>query len=126
MNKITLSPKILFLIDGLGALLSAFLLGIVLANLEPTFGMPVKILYFLSALACLFALYSFWNFWKFKETWKPYLRVIATVNLMYCLLTASLVIYFRQELTTWGWLYFLLEMVVIIGLVVVEFKTASK
>lgn len=126
MNKLALPPKTLFLIDGLGALLSAFLLGVVLANFESTFGMPRKTLYFLSALACLFALYSFWNYWKFKGNGKPYLRVIATVNLAYCLLTASLVIYFRQELTTWGWLYFLLEMVVIIGLVVVEFRTAGK
>lgn len=126
MNKIALSPQTLFLIDGLGALLSAFLLGIVLTYFESTFGMPHKVLYFLSAFACLFALYSFWNYWKFKENWKPYLRVIATVNLLYCLLTASLVIYFRQELTTWGCLYFLLEMMVIIGLVVLEFKTVGK
>ena len=123
LNNITSNPKQLFLIDFLGAILSAFLLGVVLTYFESTFGMPRKVLYFLAALACLFAIYSFWNYVRFKENWRPYLRGIALVNLLYCCTTAALVIYFRQELTKWGLTYFLLEMVVIICLVVVEFKT---
>ena len=112
MNNITSNPKHLFLLDCLGALLSAFLLGVVLPSFEPIFGMPNKILYGLAALAGLFAIYSFWNHVRFKENWRPYLQGIAVVNLLYCGLTAALVVYFRQELTKWGLLYFLLEMLV--------------
>jgi hypothetical protein len=76
LNKITSNPKLLFLIDGVGALLSAFLLGVVLASAETTFGMPSKTLYFLATLACLFALYSFWNHVRFNENWRPQLCLI--------------------------------------------------
>ncbi len=126
LNKITSTPKLVFLLDCLGALLSAFLLGVVLTSFEPIFGMPRQVLSGLAALAGLFAFYSFWNYRWFKENWRPYLRGIAIVNLLYCCLTAALVIYFRQELTRWGLLYFLLEMVVVLVLVVVEFWTAAK
>lgn len=126
LAKITSTPKHLFLLDCLGALLSAFLLGVALPNFQPIFGMPHKVLYGLAALACLFAIYSFWNYRWFKENWRPYLRGIAIVNLLYCGLTAALVAYFRQELTKWGMLYFLLEMLVIIVLVVVEFQALAQ
>jgi hypothetical protein len=126
LTKITFIPRNLFLLDCLGALLSAFLLGVVLPSFQSIFGMPYKVLYGLAALACLFAIYSFWNYIWFKENWRPYLRGIAVVNLLYCGLTAALVIYFRQELTKWGLLYFLQEMVVIIVLVMLEFKTIAR
>lgn len=126
LNKITSNPKLVFLLDCLGALLSAFLLGVALPSFQPIFGMPHNVLYGLAALACLFAIYSFWNYRWFKENWRPYLRGIAIVNLVYCGLTAALVIYFRQELTTWGLLYFLQEMVVIIVVVMLEFKTIAR
>ena len=126
LNKITSNPKLVFLLDCLGALLSAFLLGVVLTSFEPIFGMPRRVLYGLAALAALFAIYSFWNYRWFKENWRPYLRGIAIVNLLYCGLTAALVIYFRQELTKWGLLYFLQEMVVIMVVVGLEFKTITR
>ena len=126
LTKITSNPKLIFLLDCLGALLSATLLGVVLPSFQPIFGMPQNVLYGLAALACLFAIYSFWNYRWFKDNWRPYLRGIAIVNLLYCGLTAALVIYFRQELTTWGLLYFLQEMIVIIVLVMLEFKTIAR
>jgi len=126
LTKITSTPKLVFLLDCLGELLSAFLLGVVLTGFEPIFGMPSKVLYGLAALAGLFAIYSFWNYRWFKENWRPYLRGIAIVNLLYCGLTAALVIYFRQELTKWGLLYFLQEMVVIMVVVMLEFKTIAR
>jgi CHASE2 domain-containing sensor protein len=126
MNKKTLAPKQLFLIDGLGAMLSALLLGVVLARFETTFGMPLKALYFLSCLACVYAVYSFLSYWRIRENWRPYMQAIAIANLFYCCLTMGLVIYHRQELTKLGLLYFLLEVVVIIGLIIMELKTVSE
>jgi hypothetical protein len=126
LPKITFTPKHIFLLDSLGALLSAFLLGVALPSFQPIFGMPHKVLYGLAALACLFAIYSSWNYIWFRENWRPYLRAVAIMNLLYCGLTAALVVYFRQELTKWGLLYFLLEMLVIIVLVVIEFQALAR
>ena len=44
LAKITSTPKHLFLLDCLGALLSAFLLGVALPNFQPIFGMPHTVL----------------------------------------------------------------------------------
>ena len=52
LNKI--NPKKLFLIDSLGALISAVMLGLVLTRFEHIFGMPQNVLYFLSFIACTF------------------------------------------------------------------------
>lgn len=125
-NTMTVPPKRLFLTDSVGALLSAVFLGVVLTRLEHFFGMPRNILYGLSFLACVFAVSSFWCYRRVDRNWRPCLKAIATVNLLYCCLTAGLVLCYRQELTTWGLVYFLLEVVVIITLATIELKTAYK
>jgi hypothetical protein len=126
LNKISLNPRRLFLIDGFGALLSAFLLGVVLVKFESTFGMPKKVLYALSLMACLFAIYSFTCYLQVKKNWPPFLKVIAIVNLSYCALTLGLLFYFHQELTSLGMIYFLLEIGVVTSLAIVELYSASK
>lgn len=121
-GKISLDPKRLFLIDGLGAMLSAFLLGVVLVKFESFFGMPKEVLYWLALAACFFAVFSFSCYWHLPKVWQPYLKAIATANLTYCVVTLALVIYFFPKLTLFGILYFFLEMVVIISLVIFEFS----
>ncbi len=129
-----LSPQQLFLIDGLGALLSAFLLGVVMVRWEPVFGMPPKVLYPLAAIAGVFALYSLschffltqkGAFAAQRLASKQALRGIAVANLLYCGLTLGLVVYYYPQLTVLGVAYFLLESFVVLNLVVVEPK-ASK
>lgn len=88
--------------------------------------MPLKALYWLAFIPCLFCIYSFVCFWRIRENGSPYLKIIAVANLLYCCLTAGLVIYFRQQLTALGILYFVLEMVVITVLSIVELKIASR
>ena len=117
-----LEPRKLFLIDSLGALLSAFLLGVVLVNFESTFGMPQKVLYFLSINACLLAIYSFMCYLLIKKNWKLYLKIIAFTNLLYCFLTIGLMLYWYKELTNYDLIYFLSEVIVIITLASIELK----
>ena len=123
LNKI--KPKQLFLIDGLGAFVSAFLLGIILVNFESFFGMPREVLYPLAIIPCVFAVYSFFCFFRIPEKWRSFLKIIAIANLLYCCLTMSLVIYFYSELTVLGLLYFVLELAIILFLVFIELKMAS-
>ena len=54
-----INPYKLFLVDGLGAMYSAAMLGLVLARFEKIFGMPKSTLYPLAFLALLFSVYSF-------------------------------------------------------------------
>jgi len=122
------TPKQLFLIDGLGALLTAIMLGLVLANFVPLFGMPKSILYPLSLIACVFAVYSLSCHFRFPANWQPYLKAIAAANLLYCCLTLGLVllmVYSFQKLTMLGVIYFLVEIVIVVGLAVVELRVAS-
>lgn len=118
------SPKKLLLIDSLGALLSAFLLGVVLVKFESSFGMPLKVLYWLSIIACVFAVYSLMSYLIIKNNRKLYLKIIAFANLTYCCLTIGLVLFFSDELTNLGLIYFLSEVAVILTLVIIELKSA--
>ena len=122
-NKIT--PRNLFLIDSLGALFSAFMLGFLLVKLEHIIGMPSKVLYYLSFIAFIFFIYSLMNYLVFPVNWTRYMKIIAIFNLTYCLLTMSLVIMLYSKLTLLGLVYFTLEIMIICILAVLEFKTAS-
>ena len=51
-------PKQLFLVDALGAALSAVLLGVVLVNYEPIFGIPSDSLSLLAAVPYFIAVYD--------------------------------------------------------------------
>ncbi|TVR77981.1 MAG: hypothetical protein EA412_09780 [Chitinophagaceae bacterium] len=120
------NPQKLFLIDSIGALLSAFLLGVVLVKLEPFFGMPRKVLYLLSAIALIFAVYSFFCFLYARKDWRIFMKYIAFANSAYCCLTIALVFYFNRLLTIAGLLYFIIEVTLIFGLVILELKAASR
>ena len=118
------TPKKLFLIDCIGALLSALLLGIVLVQFESSFGMPRKVLYPLSIIAFVFSIYSFISYLLFNKNWKLYLKIIGFANFLYCLLTVGLVFSFYKELTIPGLNYFFIEIGIILLLSSVELKTA--
>ena len=126
VNTFTLRPRLLFLTDSLGALLTAILLGFVLVRFEGFFGMPREVLYPLSFLAAFYAVYSFSCYWHLPDRWRPFLRAIAVANLGYCCLTTGLVVYFYPQLTHWGVAYFLTEIIVIISLVLIELHTIRK
>lgn len=121
-----MNPKTLFLIDGLGALLSAFLLGVILVQFEAYFGMPQQVLYFLAAIPCLFALYDFYCYFRVHKNRGPFLKIIALANLLYCCLSIGLVILHFPQLTPLGLIYFFLEFIIVIALAGMELKTAIK
>jgi hypothetical protein len=124
-GKWRLHPKRIFLADGAGALLTAFLLAVVVAGFETKFGMPRKVLYSLSLVACLFCIYSFACYFFTPVRWQPWLKLIAIANLLYCCATVALVCWFYQRLTPLGLIYFLLEMAVILILVRFEWMIAT-
>jgi hypothetical protein len=124
INKIALKPRLLFLIDGLGAIISAFLLWVVLTNFESLFGMPKQALYVLSLLPCIFLVYDFICYFKITKNRKPFIVVIALANLFYCCISIVLVLQHYQALTIFGLAYFINELIILIVLVYIEFKVA--
>lgn len=126
VNQLIANPRQLFLIDGLGALLTAFFLAVILAKFEAHFGMPRNVLYPLAIVACIFAIYSMSCYFFLPVHWRPYLKVIALANLTYCCLTLALVIFHYQSLMVLGLLYFLLELVVVGALIYIELRVAAK
>lgn len=119
-------PSKLFLLDALGAVLSAFLLGVVMMKYQNYFGMPKEKLAYLALAPCLFAIYSFFCYLRKPKNWRSLLKIIAIANLTYCLITFSLLFIDKEELTTLGYIYFINEIVLVVSLVYVEWKTANK
>ena len=106
-------------------MLSATLYILVLANLYSVFGIPITELYFLGVLAVIYATYSFTCYIKDLNHWEPFMKAIAIANLFHCCLTIGLIIYYFEQITIWGMLYFIGEMIIVIPLAILELKTAS-
>lgn len=121
MNK----PKILFLTDALGAMLTTLLLLVVLRNFNEYFGLPTTILIFLASISMSFCLYSTACFFFLKANWTPFIRIISYANLLYCLLTIGLLIRYNSVVTILGIIYFLVEVVIVYLLVYIELKVAT-
>lgn len=122
----TKKQRKLFLIDSLGALMTAFFLFVVMRNFNTHFGMPERELTCLSAIALSFCIYSAACSFLLKEKLRPFFIVIGALNLSYCILTIGLVITYSTSLTPIGTAYFLTEIVVILALSYVELGVATE
>lgn len=118
------SVRRLFLVDGIGALASAVMLGLVLTTWEPVFGMPSRVLVPLALVAVAFAAYSLTC--HRKNVGPDFLLGIAVANTLYCGVTLALVLAHRTSLTWLGLAYFVGEVLVILGLVAVEFNAVRQ
>ncbi|MBK8448953.1 MAG: hypothetical protein IPO78_03810 [Saprospiraceae bacterium] len=126
LRKLARNPKTLFLVDGLGALLTAFFLFVILMPFNKYFGMPLDVLKYLAILAGMFCIYSFACFFFLSDNWHAFLFAISIANLLYCCLTISLVIYYYQRLTILSLTYFLVEVILVSGLIWLEIKVLRK
>jgi hypothetical protein len=120
-----LNPNKAFLIDGIGAAISAILLLTLIVPFEPFFGFPSAVAGKLAALPLVFCMYSLTCHFTTTTTSPILLKIIATGNLLYCLLSITLVIYFFQKLTIFGIIYFIIEKTVVVPLALWEWRIAS-
>ncbi len=118
-------PKRLFLIDGLGALVTLFFLAVVLTKFQEYIGMPKKELYFLSIFALFFSVYSMTCYFLKPVNWNILLKIIAYANLLYCFITIGYLYYFYENLTVIGLLYFIIEILIIFVLINLELTVAK-
>jgi len=120
-----LHPRLLFFIDGFGAIVSCIFLGIVLPYLISYVGMPLKVLYFLAALPIGFAIFSFSCYFLKIKQWKPYMKTISIINTMYCLLSLFFLVLHFEKLEPLGVLYFIVEICLVLFIALIEWKTSS-
>lgn len=126
LTKLKKHTRRIFLIDSIGALTTALLLGVVLPVFQKYIGMPLKVLYMLALIAVGFLIYSFTCYVLNPKNWRPFLQLIALANISYCFLSTILIILYYDELSLMGFMYFIGEicLVMIIGLI--EMKLASR
>ncbi len=125
IKRLALKPRTLFLVDSIGAFITAFLLFAILRTFNEYVGMPRAALTNLSIIAAVFCLYSITCYFLLNDNWQPFLKAISIANLLYCCLTLGLVIYHCSRLTILGFVYLLAEIIIICGLVYVELKILS-
>lgn len=122
LNKAVAYPRFVFLADGIGALLTAFLTGVVLTRLDSLFAMPHEILHRLALAACGFAVYSLTCSALNVKAWQGFLSVVAVANALYCFVTLGLTVSLFKSVSAYDVAYFLGE-IVVIGIVAgVEFS----
>lgn len=125
LEKGKIKPKRLFLIDGSGAILSAIFLGVILVQMVNLVGIPKNTLYFLASFPCVFTLYDFYCYYKVNKRIGACLKLIGVANLMYSCLSIVLAIIHIGEIKTLGWIYLLLEVVIVVSLGIIELKIAT-
>lgn len=126
ITHFTTYPKHLFVLDGIGALLSAFLLGYILVELETIFGIPKSTLYLLAAFPLIFALVDFYSYHKKKIIVTKFMGLIACMNMLYCGLSLLSAIYHQQTITVWGISYISGEIIIVMILALTELKVMNK
>lgn len=125
-DQLTQKPKTLFLINSLGALLTALFLFVILRNFTPYIGMPKKVLNVLWPTAACFFFYSATCFILLKGKWTLFITIISFVNSLYCLLILILLFVYYKQLTNLGLAYFSLETAIICALVYIELQVLAK
>jgi len=123
-ERLARTPRTLFFVDGVGALVTALLVGVVLPTLREHIGTPRPVLRALALTAAVFAAYSLTCAATRPKRWPGYLRGIALANAGYCLVTAAFLIRFTAALHVLDWLYFVGEIVVVWALVTLELRVA--
>ena len=115
-----LNHKTVFLFDGVGALMSALILGVVLPAYQEFIGMPAHILYVLCSAPAVFSIYDFYAF-KYAEHEDPkWFKRMIIANVSYCVVAGFLFVRHFGDLTGWGVAFFLGEQAVLMALVYYE------
>jgi len=119
------APRRLVLLDAIGALVTAALVGLVLPWFEPHIGLSRSSLHVLGAIAAAYTVLSFYAFFLLRS-WHIYLRVIGLANLGYVAVTLAVLVSEWSTVTGLGLAYFAVEIAIIVGLSCVELTVAGR
>lgn len=129
MKRLTIlfskNPNKLFLVDFLGALITALLSGLVVPQFESLLGVPKQPLLILSGIAVVFAIYSLICYLKVEKNYSMFLKIIALANSGFIVITPFVLMPYWDTITVVGMLYFVLEWIVVAFLIQIELKVAT-
>jgi hypothetical protein len=123
-ERLARTPRTLFLIDGVGALVTALSVGVLLPMLGEHIGMPRPVLRSLALTAAVLAAYSLTCAAAQPTRWPALLRGIALANAGYCVVTAALLVRVSATRHALDWLYFGGEIAVVSALATFELRVA--
>jgi hypothetical protein len=123
-NYFIQNPKYIFVLDGVGALLS--LLGLLLLFLffQKEVGFSTGVFGVLLVAAMLLAAFDFFCYFKIEPPYQRHMLMLAMGNIAYIIFTAVGLFYHAQQVSVFAWSYFLLELVILMALVVLELQVA--
>lgn len=120
------SKQSIFLLDGIGGLITAFIIGFVLPFFREDVRLPKEILQGLAIAGLLYGIYSLsCSFFTGKRD-RIRLMGIIGANVFYCIVTSVMVIMYLDHLSGWGITYFIAEIAIILALVGLEFKVLQQ
>jgi len=127
INRFKENPKSLVLIDLIGAFISTISLGFVLVHLEAYFGIPRQALYLLALLASFLILFDGYIYYQVKhESIGKQLKILGFLNTSYVIFSLAFVSFFHfSSVLTLGWIYLLLEVLIVLFLATLEIQVAS-
>jgi hypothetical protein len=124
INSFVKKPNTLFLVDSIGAFISAFCLLIISRYYSDYFGINHSTFQLLLILPIVFCIYSACCFLFVKRSFKPFIQIIALANLLYCIISLILLGTLFSEITILGLSYFVVELTIIALIISIEFKVA--
>jgi hypothetical protein len=112
------------MVDFSGALISAFMLGIILVHWNSFFGIPVYALYVLAVIPCFFALYGLSVYAVESANAFAFLKNMSYLNLAYCIFSAGVAIFYASRIKAAGWIYLVVEILIVLFLARLERRVA--
>lgn len=115
----------IFLIDGLGAMLSTIGLIVILGN-QTAFGISINTLYPFLCLGIMYSCNSMRCYFFKPLKLQMNLQIVAILNLVY--LGAVIILIFKKlsTLTKYGIAYFIIEAIIILSISAYEFKIIKR
>lgn len=120
-----LSFKQVFLLDAIGALVSAVILLVVVANLQYVFGLSYYTIYLLAAIAGVYFVYSISCYLLLHKNHVAFLKAISVLNLLYSALILVLLYQHYQQLTSIGIYYMIGDATLVFSIAAMEYKRAT-
>ena len=118
---IALGKKI-FLLDGLGALVSLIMLGLVLPSYQKFIGLPIECLGQLAVFALVFFINSLAAYFITKTINNFWLKLVILGNSLYFCFSLWVVVGHFSELTVLGIFYFVAELMILGILIFYEWR----
>ncbi|MFK8039500.1 MAG: hypothetical protein AB8B74_14500 [Crocinitomicaceae bacterium] len=120
-----MTPKKIFILDGIGGLLTTLSFLAIILFFSSYFGLPNKILAVFASFGAVYGIFSFSVAFKAKK-WISFLKTIVIANLMYGAITITTLLLYKELITKIELTYFCVEILVLSILIWLELDMVNK